>query len=561
MTSDLAALVNQLQSTLGKMEIALGGISEAIVWTGEDGRIQWSNATFDQLIEQHRFVVLGAPLLNLLPLRQQGQTVATSAHPLTLARTGQSSQTAIYEFHRSTTRFLLEIFSTQVQFKGQQLSTVLVIRDVTEQKQIEQRQAIQFSVTRTLAQAVSLEEAIPRILQAVCEGDGWEVGALWHHNPSLDRLCWQGSWHHPTAHYPGFEGISRATSFGMGEGLPGRVWLNKHPVWITPVADDPNFPRHAIANREHLQTGFAFPILSQGNVIGVLEFFSPTARQPDDALLLVMLDIGSQISQFWQRKQAEFQIQEQLEELSKLNAVKDEFLSTVSHELRTPIANMRMAIELLKSASTVEKREHYLEILKVQCLREAELINDLLDLQRLEATSYCPMHQTIQLHDWLAGVVEPFQSRVQFHQQRLRLDLSLANAPLTIDCTGLERIVVELLNNACKYTPEKGDITLSARYITGSAESGSDASTATIILAVSNQASIPAAALPHIFEKFYRVAQTDIRRQGGTGLGLALVQKLVEQMHGKIEVESAYNRTTFTVQLPSMLGLDMLALQ
>ncbi len=562
MTSDLAALVNQLQATLGKMELALGAISEAIVWTGQDGNIQWSNATFDQLVERHRFSVLGANLLELLPLRHQGQTVASSDHPLTLAQTGQPSQTAIYEFHRATTHFLLEIFSTQVQFKGQQLSAVLVIRDVTARKQIEQRQAIQFSVTRTLAQATSLEEAIPRVLQAICEGDSWEVGTLWQLDSFSKRLRWQATWHHPSVDYSGFEAISRAISFVSGEGLPGRVWLHKRPAWVTQIAHDPNFPRQTIANQEYLQTGFAFPVLNQGDVIGVFEFFSSTARQPDDDFLLVMLDIGSQMSQFWQRKQAELQIQQQLEELGKLNVIKDEFLSTVSHELRTPIANMRMAIELLRLAPTTERREQYLEILKVQCTREAELINDLLDLQRLDAMSYNPVHQTIHLEEWLAIVVEPFRSRIQSHQQQLQVDLPLFDAPITIDCTGLERIVVELLNNACKYTPEAGRITLHVRCLPPESDPQSvpTASTATIVLVVSNQASIPATALPHIFEKFYRVAQTDIWRQGGTGLGLALVQKLVEQMHGKIDVESDQNRTTFTVQLPTMLGLDVLAL-
>ncbi|PZV10557.1 MAG: hypothetical protein DCF22_16335 [Leptolyngbya sp.] len=163
MTDNLIALIHELQATLGKMEVALGAISEAIVWTGEDGRIQWSNATFDQLIERQRFDVLGANLLDLLPLRQQGQAVSLEQHPLNQALTGQANQTNIYEFNQPTQRFLLDIFSTQIEFKGQQISAVLVIRDVTARHQLEQRRAIQFSVTRTLAQAATLEEAIPRI--------------------------------------------------------------------------------------------------------------------------------------------------------------------------------------------------------------------------------------------------------------------------------------------------------------------------------------------------------------------------------------------------------------
>jgi signal transduction histidine kinase len=553
MADDLRALIHQLQATLGKMEVVLGAISEAIVWTGQDGRIQWSNATFDQLIERQRFDVLGAQLFDLLPLRQQGQPVSLEQHPLTQALMGQANQTSIYEFHQATQRFLLDIFSTQIEFKGEQSSAVLVIRDVTARHQLEQRQAMQFSVTRTLAQTATLEQAMPRILQAICQGDGWELGTLWQPDPASQVLRWQMSWCHPAAAYPNFDALSQTSSFALGEGLPGRVWLSKQPAWIPNLRLDANFPRAVVATQEHLQTAFAFPILNQGEVVGILECFSPIVRQPDDDFLLVMLDISSQISQFWQRQQAELQIQQQLHELGKLNRVKDDFLSTVSHELRTPIANMRMAIELLKTCPTPERQQQYLEILRLQCLREANLINDLLDLQRLEAVSYNPVHQTIVLQDWLAQLVEPFRSRVQTYQQQLQLHLPTLDLLITIDCTGLERILVELLNNACKYTPKEGTISLNLWSFQETTLA------TTVVLVISNQATIPTEDLPHIFEKFYRATQTDVWRQGGTGLGLALVQKLVEQMHGTIGVESNHEQTTFTVQLPTMQGLDIVA--
>lgn len=142
---------------------------------------------------------------------------------------GQAIQTSIYEFRRATHLFLLDIFSRQTEFTGQQLSAVLVIRDVTARHQLEQRQAIQFSVIRTLAQAATLKEAIPRILQAICR-DGWELGTLWQPDPQLNRLQWQISWHHPAVSYPNFNTLSQTTFFAPGEGLPGRVWLNKQPV-------------------------------------------------------------------------------------------------------------------------------------------------------------------------------------------------------------------------------------------------------------------------------------------------------------------------------------------
>lgn len=230
-----------------------------------------------------------------------------------------------------------------------------------------------------------------------------------------------------------------------------------------------------------------------------------------------------------------------VEELEKLNQLKDDFLSTVSHELRTPISNMKMAIHMLKMAPTVERQQRYLEILKTECARELELINDLLDLQRLSAASYNTfLVEAISLHDWLPNIVAPLQSQAQERQQTLHLELPSLLPSIIADRASLERLLVELLNNACKYTVG-GEIVLSVECTPRTST----------IFTISNSTEIPAAYLPHIFEKFYRVPNADPWKQGGTGLGLALVQKLVEQMQGTIKVESFRGWTTFTVELPN----------
>jgi len=110
----------------------------------------------------------------------------------------------------------------------------------------------------------------------------------------------------------------------------------------------------------------------------------------------------------------------------------------------------------------------------------------------------------------------------------------------------------ELLNNACKYTPEEGEIVLSVCYKLGSSwqseELGQGVAVA-ISFTINNQAEIPQTELPHIFEKFYRVPGADRWKQGGTGLGLALVQNLVKTLQGTIQVESSEGWTSFIVQV------------
>jgi signal transduction histidine kinase len=248
--------------------------------------------------------------------------------------------------------------------------------------------------------------------------------------------------------------------------------------------------------------------------------------------------------------------QAQIAALEELNQLKDDFLSTVSHELRTPMSNMKMAIHMLRSKISPERQQCYLEILHSECIREIELINDLLDLQRLEADSYPLELSSVDLGQVVAAVVEPFYSRARACQQTLQTNLPSALPTILTDRIALERILAELLNNACKYTPLHGEIVLSVdqvaqKEVTDPASPVSHLNpntTLQVAITVSNQADIPPSELPRIFNKFYRIPNTDPWKQGGTGLGLALIQRLVIQLGGTIDVTSKQGWTTFTVQ-------------
>ena len=137
------------------------------------------------------------------------------------------------------------------------------------------------------------------------------------------------------------------------------------------------------------------------------------------------------------------------------------------------------------------------------------------------------------------GATPVWSMQPEERQQSLRIDLPPSLSELISDRVSLGRVLTELLNNACKYTSASGEIVLSVRQ---------DGNT---IFTISNSVGIPAAELPHIFKKFYRVPNANPWQQSGTGLGLALVQKLVEHMQGTIKAESFSEWTTFTVELPN----------
>ncbi|MBW4524548.1 MAG: CHASE2 domain-containing protein [Phormidium tanganyikae FI6-MK23] len=252
-----------------------------------------------------------------------------------------------------------------------------------------------------------------------------------------------------------------------------------------------------------------------------------------DRVLIVIEDIT-----LW--KSIALDLGDQITELNQLSDLKDEYLSTVSHELRTPLTNMKIAIQLLKIAKTEIQKEHYLRILDNECNRESDLVNTLLDLQRLESGQQSFDIAPIDLHTWLPALLESFDRRTESRQQTFTLVIDPSLPRLNSDQGALDRIIVELINNACKYTPPNEQIVVSVDWVTPHVE-----------LSVKNSGvEIAEEARSQIFERFYRVPKADPWKQGGSGLGLALVQKLVESLQGTIEVTSENRWTIFTVKLP-----------
>ncbi|TAF59733.1 MAG: sensor histidine kinase, partial [Oscillatoriales cyanobacterium] len=204
--------------------------------------------------------------------------------------------------------------------------------------------------------------------------------------------------------------------------------------------------------------------------------------------------------------------QAQVAELEKLNQLKDDFLSTVSHELKTPISNMNMAIQMLEiqlkqfefSEEARARIERYLGILKSECKREDELVTDLLDLQRLEDGGYSSAMSVIDLNKWLQKTVAFTRSRLFSRRQTLIIE-DTELPPLITDRVILDRIIVELLHNAGKYSADGSQIVLS---VSEAIVPHSDA-TSGLRLCVTNPATISSEELPKIFSKFYRIPNAD----------------------------------------------------
>jgi PAS domain S-box-containing protein len=192
---------------------------------------------------------------------------------------------------------------------GALVEYVGTVVDVTERKRAEQRLLAQYRVTRILADAGTVEEATPKILQAMCECLGWDLGAVWRIDPNARVLRCAELWRTSSVEAAQFEVVTRKSTFRSGSGLPGRVWETRAPAYIPDVGHDVAFRRVDIAARQVLRAAIAFPILLGCDVLGVMGFISRDVSQPDQDLLVMLANVGSQIGQLSRRTAAVDELQ------------------------------------------------------------------------------------------------------------------------------------------------------------------------------------------------------------------------------------------------------------
>ena len=222
--------------------------------------------------------------------------------------------------------------------------------------------------------------------------------------------------------------------------------------------------------------------------------------------------------------------------------MKSEFVSTVSHELRTPLASVLGFTELLLTKELKpERKAKYLQTIYKEAKRLTSLINDFLDIQRMESQKQTYEKKYIDITSILQNVIELQEVNTSLH--KIHLSVELEETTILGDRNKIEQVFINLLSNAIKYSPNGGNIFI---RIYGSHNMVS-------IDFKDEGLGIPEEAIPNLFQQFYRVDNSDRRRIGGTGLGLAIVKEIVKAHNGTISVSSEYGKSsTFTTQFPEV---------
>ncbi|QEH34530.1 Aerobic respiration control sensor protein ArcB [Aquisphaera giovannonii] len=230
------------------------------------------------------------------------------------------------------------------------------------------------------------------------------------------------------------------------------------------------------------------------------------------------------------------------EALQHADRRKDEFLATLAHELRNPLAPIRTGLHLLGLSQDPDLATRTREMMNRQLSHMVRLIDDLLDISRITSGKVTLRKEQVSLRAVAEAAVEASRPAIEAARHALSLDLPAERVTLPADPTRLAQVITNLLTNAAKYTPEGGRIELSA------AGEGREA----VIRVRDTGMGIPPAMLEEVFEMFTQVNRTLDRAQGGLGIGLALVKRLVELHGGAIAAASdgLGLGSTFTVRIP-----------
>lgn len=437
---------------------------------------------------------------------------------------------------------------------GESLCYVGITRDITERKRTERRLALQYAVTQILSESRDFVESAQKILKAACDCLDWEVGALWKVDREMEVLRCVDICHATAIETSEFDRLTQTSTFAKGEGLPGRIWASMQPAWIDNVVEDANFLRASSAARENLHGVFGFPVLQGGEVWGVIEFFSPEIREPDDELLKMVAGIGAQIGQFTERRRAEEERADLYKretaaraEAEEANRLKDEFLATLSHELRTPLnAVIGWSRMLASGRLDRDSSSHALEVIERNAWAQKQIIEDILDVSRVITGKLQLNLNPVDLVTVVDAALDAVRPAMEAKEIKIGTIIDANLKMISGDPDRLQQVIWNLLSNAAKFTPNGGRVEISVSQTTAHVQ----------IQVKDNGPGVDLKFLPHVFERFRQADGSTTRTHGGLGLGLAIVRHLVELHGGTITVENREDGhgAIFTIQLPLPSG-------
>jgi signal transduction histidine kinase len=418
-----------------------------------------------------------------------------------------------------------ELSAQNEEILAQQESLQQTMADLTRHQEMLARL---YRFSQNLTQTIELDQLIESAFNRILYETESQVGVFLIYNTATTRL-----------EVRKMVGLTANQCFGMDDSLAGRAAREKQPIVVG--YNEGQLTTRGLRGKMVMTSEIYLPLVFHGDLMGVIALgrIGQNAFSAEEQKMLTSL--AAQIAVAVHNALAHYQVRQALDKVKEVDRLKSELINTVSHELRTPLASIFGFAELLlKKPPEAGKAQKYLNVIYQEARRLTGLINDFLDLQRIEDNRFELVQKQVDLAELIQANVEVYRGQSAAHT--LTVNIEPGFPPVNTDPDRVLQVLGNLLSNAVKYSPGGGQIEVTAAR----------RSQREVEVAVKdNGLGIPAEELPKLFSPFYRVDNSDRRQIGGTGLGLALCRKTLRVLGGEIWVRSEYGKgSTFTFSLP-----------
>jgi PAS domain S-box-containing protein len=427
--------------------------------------------------------------------------------------------------------------------------------DITDRKKAEKALCIQRDLAITLSTTRDISQALKSLLNALMLFDDLDAGVVYAVDKATGALA--------LVEYNGIEEpfIEQIRAIPADSPLANLVWSRRKPIYRH-RQDMNDLPEELLYH--NLRVMFLIPIRHEDRVIAVLNVGSHTYDEIPMSTRTVLETIATQIGEIVVRVAAEEELKQERElleqkvqertteltdankELARAARIKDQFLSSVSHELRTPLNAVIGLSDVLMSESYGElnpKQREYLDMIQQSGQRLNMLINGILDFSRLQSGKEQLLFAPLNISNVCQASLQVVRKQADHKQIELILTMAGAEVRLVADERRVKQMLVHLLDNAIKFTPEKGSVGLDVKDDPDNDQ--------TLFVVWDTGIGIAPSNLQQLFQLFQQLDGCLTRQYGGVGLGLAVVARLAEMHGGTVKVESEEQKgSRFTICLP-----------
>jgi PAS domain S-box-containing protein len=403
--------------------------------------------------------------------------------------------------------------------------------DVEDRKRAEERLRLLWEAAALLLDADETDSMLRGLLAKIGPHLGVDVSLNYMVTESGDALRLASCEGIPV------ENIQAITRLEFGQAVSGTVALLRQPMVKNDVqrSDDPSVQ---LIKSLGIRAYACNPLMAENRLLGTLSFASRIKDQFDPSEVAFLETICQYVTVAYERLRL-------LNELKEADCRKDEFLATLAHELRNPLAPVRNAVQVLRFKGADESELRWSrDVIDRQVAHMTRLIDDLLDISRITRNKIELRKERVDLAEVVREAVETSQPLIERSGHHLTVTLPPEPIYLHADLLRLSQVLTNLLTNAAKYTDRGGDIWLTVERQAGEV----------VVRVKDTGVGIPAEKLPGLFQMFFQVDRALGRSQGGLGIGLSLVRRLVELHGGSVKAHSAGRGqgSEFTVLLPAL---------